>query len=78
MLIITWIGWILFIASLLSGLVVVYYWVWSKSRFVCLVNAIPGTNNALPFLGNILELNVDHDGNMLRSCDYFCYKMVEF
>jgi cytochrome P450 family 4 len=74
MLIITWIGWISFIASFLSGLVVVYYWVWSKSRFVRLVNAIPGPN-ALPLLGNILELNVDHDGNVLRSCVSFCYKM---
>ena len=65
MLIITSVGWIPFIASLLSGLVAVYYWVWSQSRFVRLVNAIPGPN-ALPILGNILELNVDHDGNVLR------------
>lgn len=49
------------IGSLFALMIVVYYVVWSQSRFVRLINAIPGPD-AMPILGNILELNVTHDG----------------
>jgi cytochrome P450 family 4 len=49
------------IGSLFALMIVVYYVVWSRSRFVRLINAIPGPD-AMPILGNILELNVTHDG----------------
>lgn len=57
-----------FIGLLLTFLLAVYYLLWSRSRFVRLTNALPGPN-ALPLLGNILELNVNHDGliNVFRT-----------
>ncbi|XP_046632819.1 cytochrome P450 4c3-like isoform X2 [Daphnia pulicaria] len=57
---ITWIGWSPFIGSLLASLLVVYYWIWSRSRFVRLINAVPGPD-CLPILGNVLALNVPND-----------------
>ncbi|XP_059353317.1 cytochrome P450 4c3-like isoform X2 [Daphnia carinata] len=48
------------IGSLLAGLLAVYYWIWRQSRFVRLINAIPGPDG-LPFLGNVLDLNVPND-----------------
>nr|CAH0101008.1 unnamed protein product [Daphnia galeata] len=54
----------LFLAFLLA----VYYWVWSRSRFVRLINAIPGPK-ALPLLGNVLDLNVNHD-EFLRVANF--------
>nr|CAH0107706.1 unnamed protein product [Daphnia galeata] len=60
MLSITWIGWTPFITSILAGLLVAYYWIWSRSRFVRLINAVPGPD-CLPILGNILALNVPND-----------------
>ncbi len=56
-----WIGWGPFIWSVLASLLVLYYWTWSRSRYVRLVDAIPGPSY-LPVLGNFLDLNVDHDG----------------
>ncbi|KAI9552444.1 hypothetical protein GHT06_022810 [Daphnia sinensis] len=53
-------GLIPMIGSLLVGLLVVYYWIWRQSRFVRLINAIPGPDG-LPFLGNVLDLNVPSD-----------------
>ncbi len=46
----------------LAGLLGGYYWVWSRSRFVRLIDALPGPN-PLPLLGNILHLaNFSLDG----------------
>ncbi|XP_046450545.1 cytochrome P450 4g15-like isoform X2 [Daphnia pulex] len=39
----------------LAGLIGGYYWVWSRSRFVRLIDALPGPN-PLPLLGNLLHL----------------------
>ncbi|XP_046636785.1 cytochrome P450 4c3-like [Daphnia pulicaria] len=39
----------------LAGLLGGYYWVWSRSRFVRLIDALPGPK-PLPLLGNILHL----------------------
>ena len=65
-----WIRWTPIIGSLLAFLLAVYYWVWSRSRFVRLINAIPGPK-ALPLLGNVLDLNVNHDGSIsLFDCYY--------
>ena len=55
-----WIGWGPFIWSVLTGVLVIYYWTWSRSRYKSLVDAIPGPSY-LPFLGNFLDLNVDLD-----------------
>ena len=44
----------------LATLMAVYYWIWTRSRVVRLVNAIPGPK-ALPLLGNFLHLNVGHE-----------------
>lgn len=57
----SWIGYGPFFCSLLVILLIGYYWTWSRSRFVRLINALPGPD-ALPFLGNFMDLNVDHDG----------------
>ncbi|XP_046632812.1 cytochrome P450 4c3-like [Daphnia pulicaria] len=62
----TWIGLTPLIGSLLAGFLAIYYWTWSKSRFVRLVDTIPGPKT-LPLLGNILELNVDHDELLRRA-----------
>jgi cytochrome P450 family 4 len=58
-----WIGWgdwfppmgLLLVVSL-----VFYYWTWSQSRVVRLINAIPGPKS-LPLLGNLLDLDVYND-----------------
>jgi cytochrome P450 family 4 len=58
-----WIGWgdwfppmgLLLVVSL-----VFYYWTWSQSRDVRLINAIPGPKS-LPLLGNLLDLDVYND-----------------
>ncbi|KAI9563276.1 hypothetical protein GHT06_010734 [Daphnia sinensis] len=46
------IGWII-----LPAIAVFYYWKWSRSRTVKLINAIPG-RKPLPLLGNLLDLDV--------------------
>ncbi|KAI9559852.1 hypothetical protein GHT06_013859 [Daphnia sinensis] len=62
-----WIGWNPpFLGSLLAFLVTISYWLWSRSRFVRLVNALPGPK-ALPLLGNVLDLNVPHDELLKKS-----------
>jgi hypothetical protein len=39
-----------------------YYWVWCRSRFVRLIDALPGPK-PLPLLGNLLEVaNIPLDG----------------
>ncbi|XP_046450539.1 cytochrome P450 4C1-like isoform X2 [Daphnia pulex] len=43
------------IMTTLVGLLAGYYWVWSRSRFVRLIDALPGPK-PLPVLGNILDL----------------------
>lgn len=58
---ISWIGWSTLAWFSLASLIVIYYWIWSRSRFVRLVNALPGPS-FFPVLGNFLDLNVDHDG----------------
>jgi cytochrome P450 family 4 len=61
----SWIGWGPFTTwTVLAVLLVVYYLMWSQSRNVRLVNALPGPD-FLPFLGNFLDLNVDLDGASL-------------
>ena len=50
---------------LLAALMAIYYWTWTRSRIVRLVNAIPGPK-ALPLLGNFLQLNVGHDAFLKR------------
>lgn len=57
----SWIGWNTGTWLVLAALLFIYYVLWSRSRFVRLVNALPGPP-ALPVLGNFLDLNVDHDG----------------
>lgn len=44
---------------ILTGIIVVYNS--KRSRMVKLINKIPGPP-ALPFIGNTVECNVDHDG----------------
>lgn len=46
---------------LLAVIPVLYYWAWSRSHFVRLVNALPGPKY-VPLLGNVLDLYVDRDG----------------
>ncbi|XP_046449670.1 cytochrome P450 4c3-like [Daphnia pulex] len=57
-----WTDWgsLVFKWLLLVAIPVVYYWIWSRSTFVQLVNAIPGPR-PIPFLGNVLDLYVDRD-----------------
>jgi hypothetical protein len=46
----------------LAGMLAGYYWVWSRSRFVRLIDALPGPK-PLPLLGNILHFaNFSLDG----------------
>jgi hypothetical protein len=46
----------------LAGLLGGYYWVWTRSRFVRLIDALPGPK-PLPMLGNILHFaNFSLDG----------------
>ncbi|XP_057365312.1 cytochrome P450 4C1-like [Daphnia carinata] len=64
-----WIGWNpSFLSMLLVFLVTVLYWMWSRSRFVRLVNALPGPK-ALPLLGNVFELNISND-ELLKKCAF--------
>lgn len=63
----SWIGWAPFTWTILTVLMVVYYWMWSQSRTVRLVNALPGPD-FLPFLGNFLDFNVDLDGVCAVIC----------
>jgi len=74
------------ICCLLTGIVLLIifrYWSWSRSRFVRLINALPGPK-ALPFLGNALDLNVDHDGylliylKILNLINYIFFFQIEF
>lgn len=46
---------------ILSGILVVYNS--KRSRMVKLINKIPGPP-ALPFIGNTVECNVEHDGEI--------------
>ncbi|KAI9563273.1 hypothetical protein GHT06_010731 [Daphnia sinensis] len=48
---------ILSVWLILPAIAIFYYWKWSRSRTVRLLNAIPGPK-ALPVLGNLLDLNV--------------------
>ena len=61
-----WTDWgsLIFKWLLLVTIPVIYYWLWSRSTFVQLVNAIPGPPS-IPFLGNVLDLYVDRDGACL-------------
>ncbi|XP_046450540.1 cytochrome P450 4C1-like [Daphnia pulex] len=59
MLDISWSGWkwspSLLAMTTLAGLLAGYYWVWSRSRFVRLIDALPGPKT-FPLLGNVLDL----------------------
>jgi cytochrome P450 family 4 len=62
-------GWSPFslVMTALAGMLSTYYWVWSRSRFVRLINALPGPK-PLPMLGNIIYLaNFSLDGIKKRS-----------
>lgn len=48
---------------ILTGIIVVYNS--KRSRMVKLINKIPGPP-ALPFIGNTVECNVDHDGEKIN------------
>ncbi len=54
--------------SIPTGLfwILVSYWRWSRSPFVRSINALPGPKT-LPFLGNFVDLNVDHGGKMMTN-----------
>ncbi|KAK4025899.1 hypothetical protein OUZ56_014936 [Daphnia magna] len=52
---------ILSIWLILPAIAVFYYWKWSQSRTVKLMNAIPG-RKPLPLLGNLLHLDGNHEG----------------
>ena len=53
--------WVLVLTSVLV------YWIrWRNSRFVRLVDSVPGPRG-LPLLGNALQLNVDQVGQWLHS-----------
>lgn len=58
-----WIGfnWTTWLVLAASGLA--YYALWRNSRFVRLIDAIPGPRG-LPVLGSILDLNVDQVGKL--------------
>ncbi|XP_057367277.1 cytochrome P450 4c3-like [Daphnia carinata] len=56
----SWLGWGSFTWTVLTVLLIVYYRMWSQSRTVRLINALPGPNY-LPFLGNFLDLNISLD-----------------
>ena len=58
-----WIGfnWSTWLVLAAAGLV--YYALWCNSRFVRLIDAIPGPRG-LPVLGSILDLNVDQVGKL--------------
>jgi hypothetical protein len=60
----------------LAGLMPGYYWVmWTRSRFVRLIDALPGPK-PLPLLGNILQLpNFSLYGNK-NDCCGFCIKNI--
>ncbi|XP_057367005.1 cytochrome P450 4C1-like [Daphnia carinata] len=53
----SWIRWIFSLWIILPTIAVFYYWKWSRSRTVKLINAIPGPK-PLPLLGNLLDLDV--------------------
>ena len=56
------------IVKLLSFLLVVaitYYWTWTRSRTVRLVNALPGPPT-LTLLGNFLQMNANNREDMLK------------
>ena len=60
------IGWVsstLCLGALIATLVV-YHWLWNRSRFSRLLNVIPGPK-PVPFLGNYLDVNVHHDGDLI-------------
>lgn len=78
----SWIGWGPFTWTILTIVLVVYYWMWSQSRTVKLVNALPGPD-FLPFLGNFLDFNVDLDGvcvcvctGFIFFCVFLCYRVL--
>ncbi|KZS02528.1 Uncharacterized protein APZ42_000401, partial [Daphnia magna] len=51
----------LYFWSALTILLTTWYWTWNRSRFVRLINAIPGPKH-LPLLGNLLDLSLSNDG----------------
>uniref|UniRef100_A0A0P5QZ04 Cytochrome p450 n=1 Tax=Daphnia magna TaxID=35525 RepID=A0A0P5QZ04_9CRUS len=51
----------LYFWSALIILLTTWYWTWTQSRFVRLINAIPGPKH-LPLLGNLLDLGFSYDG----------------
>jgi cytochrome P450 family 4 len=55
-----WGDWFPPMGLLLVVSLVFYYWTWSQSRVVRLINAIPGPKS-LPLLGNLLDLDVYND-----------------
>ncbi len=64
------------IMTALAGLLAGYYWVWTRSRFVRLIDALPGPK-PLPLLGNLLHFaNFSLDGIKNDRCVYLYLKQT--
>ncbi len=63
-----WVGWSAYLWPILT-IVLIYYLNWRRSRFVRLIESIPGPST-FPLLGNLLDVNVTRDGGF-RVIDAF-------
>ncbi|XP_046637434.1 uncharacterized protein LOC124315667 isoform X2 [Daphnia pulicaria] len=72
-----WMGPTSLAMTALVGLLGGYYWVWSRSRFVRLIDALPGLKT-LPLPGNLLHLLKFSPDEMLLGMNHRhpIYKML--